>query len=102
MVSTLACHASNTSSILVQTATIHKGNKMDKIQKTAALKVFLNLASFTLIVIGIRVAIELLGLQVSAIIAISFLVGMLVKMMYEHEVDRARALDQLNRRNEGS
>jgi hypothetical protein len=75
---------------------------MDKIQKTAALRVFLNIASVTAIVIGIRVAIELLGLQVVGIMMVTGVLVMLIKIMYEHEVDRARALDILNRRSEGS
>ena len=71
---------------------------MNKIQRTAALKVFLNLAAITLIVIGIRVLIELAGLQVFALLVVSGIGLYLVKVMYDIEVDRARRLDELNRR----
>jgi len=71
---------------------------MDKIQRTAALKVFLNLAAITLIVIGVSAAIQLLGLQVVGIMLVAGVLVMLIKTMYEHEVDRARRLDELNNR----
>ena len=71
---------------------------MDKAQKQAALNTALVIGWITVVVVGLRVLIEFFGIQVCAIIAISFLVGMLVKMMYENEVDKIRALDQLNNR----
>jgi hypothetical protein len=71
---------------------------MDKIQKAAALRVFLNLASITAIVIGIRVLIELAGLQVFALLVVSGIGLYLVKFMYDIEVDRARRLEELNNR----
>ena len=71
---------------------------MDKNQKTAAMTVFLNIASITAIVIGLRVLIEFLGVQVFAICLISCVALFLVKLMYDNEVDRLRALDKLNNR----
>jgi hypothetical protein len=72
--------------------------KMDKAQKQAALNTALIIGWITVVVVGLRVLIEFFGIQVCAIIAISFLVGMLVKMMYENEVDKIRTLDKLNNR----
>ena len=71
---------------------------MDKAQKQAALNTALIIGWITVVVVGLRVLIEFFGIQVCAIIAISFLVGMLVKMMYENEVDKIRTLDKLNNR----
>ena len=69
---------------------------MTKIEKTAALKTFLNIAAMTAVVIALRVLIEFFGVQVFGIIMISLILIFLIKMMYENEVDKAKILDRLN------
>ena len=76
--------------------TLLQGNTMTKIEKTAALKTFLNIAAMTLVVIALRVFIELFGVQVFGITMISLILIFLIKMMYENEVDKAKILDRLN------
>jgi hypothetical protein len=76
--------------------TLLQGNTMTKIQKTAALKTALTIASMTAIVIALRVFIELFGVQVFGITMISLILIFLIKMMYENEVDKATLLDRLN------
>ena len=69
---------------------------MTKIEKTAALKTFLNIAAMTLVVIALRVFIDMFGVQVFGITMISLILIFLIKMMYENEVDKAKILDRLN------
>ena len=69
---------------------------MTKIEKTAALKTFLNIAAMTAVVIALRVLIEFFGVQVFGITMISLILIFLIKMMYENEVDKAKILDRLN------
>jgi cytochrome c oxidase subunit IV len=69
---------------------------MTKIEKTAALKTFLNIAAMTLVVIALRVFIDMFGVQVFGITMISLILIFLIKMMYESEVDKAKILDRLN------
>jgi hypothetical protein len=69
---------------------------MDKIQKAAAVKVFLNLASIAALIVAARVLIELVGVQVFGIMIVAAIGVFLVKFMYDNEVDRARILDRLN------
>jgi hypothetical protein len=76
--------------------TILQGNKMTKIQKTAAVKTAMTIGSIALIVIALRVLIELLGVQVVGVLAVSAFLIFLIKMMYENEVDKATLLDRLN------
>ena len=76
--------------------TLLQGNTMTKIEKTAALKTFLNIAAMTAVVIALRVLIEFFGVQVFGIIMISLILIFLIKMMYENEVDKAKILDRLN------
>ena len=76
--------------------TILQGNKMTKIQKTAALKTAMTVGSIALIVIALRVLIELVGVQVFGVLAVSAVLIGLIKMMYDNEVDKATLLDRLN------
>ena len=69
---------------------------MTKIEKTAALKTFLNIAAMTGVVIALRVFIDVFGVQVFGITMISLILIFLIKMMYESEVDKAKILDRLN------
>ena len=69
---------------------------MTKIEKTAALKTFLNIAAMTRVVIALRVFIDMFGVQVFGITMISLILIFLIKMMYENEVDKAKILDRLN------
>jgi hypothetical protein len=77
--------------------TILQGNKMTKIQKTAALKTAMTVGSIALIVVAIRVLIELVGLQVFGALGVSAVLIGLIKMMYDNEVDKATLLDKLNK-----
>jgi Ca2+/Na+ antiporter len=76
--------------------TILQGNKMTKIQKTAALKTAMTVGSIALIVVAIRVLIELVGVQVFGALGVSAVLIGLIKMMYDNEVDKATLLDRLN------
>ena len=69
---------------------------MTKIEKTAALKTFLNIAAMALVIIALRVFIDLFGVQVFGITMVSLILIFLIKMMYENEVDKAKILDRLN------
>ncbi len=69
---------------------------MTKIQKTAAVKTAMTIGSIALIVIALRVLIELVGVQVFGVLAVSALLIFLIKMMYNNEVDKATLLDRLN------
>lgn len=69
---------------------------MTKIEKTAALKTFLNIAAMALVIIALRVFIDLFGVQVFGITMVSLILIFLIKMMYENEVDKANILDKLN------
>lgn len=69
---------------------------MTKIEKTALLKTFLNIAAMTLVIIALRVFIDLFGVQVFGITMVSLILIFLIKMMYENEVDKATILDRLN------
>jgi hypothetical protein len=69
---------------------------MTKIEKTAALKTFLNIAAMALVIIAFRVFIDLFGVQVFGITMVSLILIFLIKMMYENEVDKAKILDRLN------
>jgi Ca2+/Na+ antiporter len=77
--------------------TILQGNKMTKIQKTAALKTAMTVGSIALIVVAIRVLIELVGVQVFGALGVSAVLIGLIKMMYDNEVDKATLLDKLNK-----
>ena len=76
--------------------TILQGNKMTKIQRTAALKTAMTVGSIALIVVAIRVLIELVGVQVFGALGVSAVLIGLIKMMYDNEVDKATLLDKLN------
>ena len=75
---------------------------MDKAQKQAALNTALIIGWITVVVVGLRVLIEFFGVAALGITVVSALLIFLIKAMYEIELGKIRALDQLNRRNEGS
>ena len=75
---------------------------MDKAQKQAALNTALIIGWITVVVVGLRVLIEFFGVAALGITVVSALLIFLIKAMYEIELGKIRALDQLNRRNEDS
>ena len=71
---------------------------MDKAQKQAALNTALIIGWITVVVIGLRVLIEFFGVAALGITVVSALLIFLIKAMYEIELGKIRALDQLNNR----
>jgi uncharacterized membrane protein len=75
---------------------------MNQYQKTAVKVIAKNMLALVAIVVGLRVFIELFGVQVFGITMVSLILVFLIKAMYEIEVDKAERLDRLNSRNNGS